>query len=161
MTKNINTIVYASDANKGSRNVLEEAIRHAVKHQSKIIYVHAVNKANVITPDISYSYLPSDVDGLHSSQHRNELIERLKIRIQRYINKNITGLENQVQFSICVQFGNPEEVIINTAKQFEAGLIVMGNRRTSELSKVFLGSTANKVLKKSTVPVLIVPIADK
>lgn len=161
MAVDIEAIVYASDANKGSRKVFEAAINQAVKHQSKIIYVHAVNKADVITPDISYSYLPSDIDKLHSAQHRNELIEKLKTRIHRYIKEKLIDLDIQVQFSICVQFGNPEEVIINTAKQFNAGLIVMGNRKSSELSRVFLGSTANKVLQKSEVPVLIVPIAKK
>lgn len=161
MAVNIDAIVYASDANKGSRYVFEAAINQAVKHHSKIIYVHAINKADAITPEISYSYLPSDIDKLHSTQHRNALIEKLKTRIHQYINEKLSDLDTQVQFSICVQFGKPEEVIINTAKQFNAGMIVMGNRKSSELSRVFLGSTANKILHKSDVPVLIVPITKK
>ncbi|WP_237703212.1 hypothetical protein [Vibrio mimicus] len=70
MAVNIDAIVYASDANNGSRKVFEAAINQAVRHGSKIIYVHAVNKADVITPDISYSYLPSDMEKLHSTQHK-------------------------------------------------------------------------------------------
>lgn len=155
----IEAIVYASDASKGSRKVFEAAINQAVKHQAKVIYVHAVNKTEVITPEVSHSYLPSGIDKLHSTQQRNELIEKLKIRIHRYIREKLSDLDLQVQFSICVQFGNQEDVIVNAAKQFNAGLIVMGSRKSSELSRVFLGSTANKVLQKSEVPVLIVPIA--
>jgi nucleotide-binding universal stress UspA family protein len=161
MAVNIDAIVYASDASKGSRIAFEAAINQAVKHQATIIYVHAVSKNDVVTPDISYSYLPSDIEKLHSAQHRNELIEKLKARIHRYIEEKLSHLDIEVQFSICVQFGNPEVVILNTANRFNAGLIVMGNRKTSELSRVFLGSTANKVLHKSEVPVLIVPITNK
>lgn len=157
---NSNAIIYASDASNGSRQVFESAINQAIKHQSQIIYVHAVNKANSVMPEIAFSYLPGDVDLCHSRKTKQELIENIKQRINRLLTERLSELDENIQFSVCVQFGEPEEVIINTARQFNAELIVMGNRKSSELSRIFLGSTATKVLKRSDIPVLIIPITN-
>ncbi|MCG9601002.1 universal stress protein, partial [Vibrio sp. Isolate31] len=152
-----NAIIYASDASNGSRQVFEFAISQAIKHQSQIIYVHAVNKANSVMTEIAFSYLPGDVDQCHSRKKKQELIENIKQRINRFLTERLSELDENVKFSVCVQFGEPEEVIINTARHFNAELIVMGIRKSGELSRVFLGSTPAKVLRQSTIPVLIVP----
>ena len=37
-------------------------------------------------------------------------------------------------------------------------MIVMGDRESNSISRIFLGSTAQKVIHQSQVPVLIVPL---
>lgn len=159
MKDDIEVIIYASDASNGSWPVFETAIHQAIQHKAEIVYVHAVNKVDAITPDVSYSYLPQEVEQLHTEQQKQEVVEKIKARIHRFTSDKLADLEQKPKFSVSIQFGNPDEIIINSAKQSNAGLIVMGNRKTSALSRVFLGSTANKVLQKSSIPVLIVPIA--
>ena len=46
--------------------------------------------------------------------------------------------------------------IVQTAKQVEADLIVVGSHGRTGLGRVFMGSVAGKVVAHSTVPVLVV-----
>ena len=49
------------------------------------------------------------------------------------------------------------DALIDVAKSHQAGLIVLGTRGRSNVKSVLLGSVADEVVGKSTVPVLMVP----
>jgi len=53
-------------------------------------------------------------------------------------------------------FGSPAESILDTAKNKECDLIVMGARGLSGLRGLLMGSQVNKVISHSTCPVLAV-----
>lgn len=53
--------------------------------------------------------------------------------------------------------GFPKDVILATAKEWEADLIVMGTHGRSGLSHLFQGSIAEHTVKHATVPVMVIP----
>lgn len=53
--------------------------------------------------------------------------------------------------------GFPKEEILNTAKEWEADMIVMGTHGRTGLSHLFSGSVAEHVAKHANVPVMIIP----
>jgi nucleotide-binding universal stress UspA family protein len=53
--------------------------------------------------------------------------------------------------------GNPALEILALAARTRAGLIVMSSRGASGVRKMFFGSTAERVLRETTVPVLVTP----
>jgi nucleotide-binding universal stress UspA family protein len=53
--------------------------------------------------------------------------------------------------------GNPALEILTIATRIGADLIVMSSRGASDVRKMFFGSTAERVLRETTVPVLIAP----
>jgi nucleotide-binding universal stress UspA family protein len=57
--------------------------------------------------------------------------------------------------------GRPVEVLLETAKERDASLIVVGSHGEGAVSAAFLGSTALKLLHHSKLPVLVVPRHDK
>jgi len=57
--------------------------------------------------------------------------------------------------------GRPVEVLLETAKEHDAALIVVGSHGEGAVSAAFLGSTALKLLHHSKLPVLVVPRHDK
>jgi len=57
--------------------------------------------------------------------------------------------------------GRPVEVLLETAKEHDAALIVVGSHGQGAVSAAFLGSTALKLLHHSKLPVLVVPRHDK
>ena len=61
--------------------------------------------------------------------------------------------------SIEVCESNPAEQILKTAEEHNCDLIVMGSHEGS-MSHIFLGSVARKVLHRSRVPSLVVPLPD-
>ena len=57
--------------------------------------------------------------------------------------------------------GRPVEVLLETAKEHDAALIIVGSHGEGAVSAAFLGSTALKLLHHSSLPVLVVPRHDK
>ncbi len=66
-----------------------------------------------------------------------------------------------VESEKVVAEGHPVEVLLETAKEHEAALIVVGSHGEGAVSAAFLGSTALKLLHHSELPVLVVPRHDK
>ena len=52
--------------------------------------------------------------------------------------------------------GNPSQEIIKTAAEWNADLIVLGTHGRSGISRMFLGSTAEGVVRHAQIPVLTV-----
>jgi nucleotide-binding universal stress UspA family protein len=62
-----------------------------------------------------------------------------------------------VKVKKVVAEGRPVEVLLDTAKEHNASLIVVGSHGEGAVSAAFLGSTALKLLHHSKVPVMVVP----
>ena len=57
-----------------------------------------------------------------------------------------------------VATGVADGAILETARRSDADLIVMGIAHRSWLDRVLFGSTLRRVLRRATVPVLVVPV---
>ena len=55
-----------------------------------------------------------------------------------------------------IRWGRPSDTIVDTATRQKASMIVLGTHGRSALEKLLLGSTAERVLRLSPVPVLTV-----
>ena len=65
-------------------------------------------------------------------------------------------LSQQVPAAPQVETGYPAEVIVDSARERQAGLIVMATHGRSGLRRWTLGSVADKVLHASSIPLLLV-----
>lgn len=162
MDKNFNSILYSSDLNRGSRDVFKIAVKQAIQNKSTIYFLH------VFEPFIRD-------DGERSSQFRikkahKQHLDSVTKDMKALLNKRIYDFmveeleEDSIDIEsieVLVEFGEPSKTIIDMSKQYDIDLIVMGDRRVNALTRVFLGSTAQKVIHKSKIPVLIVPISNQ
>jgi nucleotide-binding universal stress UspA family protein len=57
-----------------------------------------------------------------------------------------------------VRTGDPSDELLALAKELDASLVVLGTHGRSGLSHLLLGSTTEKLIRKSPLPVLVVPI---
>jgi nucleotide-binding universal stress UspA family protein len=61
-----------------------------------------------------------------------------------------------IKFAKLVKIGEPHEVINQTADELDADLMVLGAHRKAELRDAFLGTTAERTIRRSKIPALIV-----
>jgi nucleotide-binding universal stress UspA family protein len=54
-----------------------------------------------------------------------------------------------------LEVGKPAEVIVNTARAEQAGLVVLGGRGLSPLKEMFLGSVSHRVVTLAPCPVMV------
>ncbi|MGH7544946.1 MAG: universal stress protein [Gemmatimonadota bacterium] len=71
------------------------------------------------------------------------------------------GWEPIPDAKIYVAFGRPAREIVCFAAGREASLIVLATRGRSGLPRAVLGSVAEECVRRSHVPVLVIPAADK
>jgi nucleotide-binding universal stress UspA family protein len=57
----------------------------------------------------------------------------------------------------AVETGDPARLIASAADRFRSDLIVMGTHGLSGLEKVLIGSTTERMLRRSAIPILAVP----
>ncbi len=65
----------------------------------------------------------------------------------------------QLISSVELAEGNPAETILQRAKKLDCDLIVMGSHEHST-SHTFLGTVTKRVLRRSSIPVLVVPAGE-
>ena len=75
---------------------------------------------------------------------------------QDYLDKTAVHLGDENITTKLVE-GDTAQKILETAKEWNASVIVMGTHSHSTLEKIFLGTVASSVLEKTKIPVYMVP----
>ncbi len=154
---NIKKILYASDLGKNSKTVFDTAINLATNLKADLTFIHVVNNFNTEQDEAIESYI---------SVALFEQIKKSDIAIASdKINQRLSAVKSEtpdlfsnVNMEVMVRKGRPTKQILKLAKEIDADLIILGSRTHSSMDELLLGSTASKVAKKSTVPVMIVPL---
>jgi universal stress protein A len=80
--------------------------------------------------------------------------------LQRVLELTSGGRTLPIEVSCKVVIGKPASEILKEAAVEEADLIVMSSRGNSGVRKLFFGATTERVLRETTVPVLVTPATD-
>lgn len=152
-------ILYASDMGKASRPAFLHAVNEAVKHGAKITYLHVMEPMNRSTETMIESYLSEDVLENLRDKGMDNLKDKMTVRVDKAIEEELSDVDlPDGLLSHHIEGGSPADVILKVAGELDADMIVMGTRTHSSLGKLLMGSTAQKVLQASEVPVLVVPL---
>ncbi len=124
--------------------------------------MHATTILLHVTSDVTrYSYLDYSpimgFGGLNTFEKtETEMTETLENVAQEYLDKSKLHLGDETIQTI-VRNGNFGETISSTAQEVKADIIVMGTHGRRGLEKILMGSVAENVLRRSTIPILIIP----
>jgi len=137
-------ILVPTDFSKCSELALEAAITLAKKFDAAIVLMHAYRVPIYPYPTTAGANLtPADMV---------EYIERgARAALQTAASSH--G-DCGVPITTVLTAGIPWEQILRTAKEIKAGLVVIGSRGLSGLPRALLGSTAERVVRYSSVPVM-------
>lgn len=162
MERNFNKILYSSDLNRGSRDVFKIAVKQAIQNKSTIYFLHVFEPFIRDDGERSSQFRIKKAHKQHMDSVTKDMTALLNKRIYDFMAEELEGNEIDIEaIEILVEFGEASQTIIEMSKKHDIDLIVMGDRRVNALTRVFLGSTAQKVIHKSKVPVLIVPISNQ
>jgi nucleotide-binding universal stress UspA family protein len=114
---------------------------------------------NRSTETMIESYLSEEVLASLRDKGVDALKAKITKRIRDVLREELVGITlPQGEILHQMEPGKPSQVILKVAKEITADLIVMGTRTHSSIGKLLMGSTAQKVLQESTIPVLVVPL---
>ena len=92
-----------------------------------------------------------------SIEHLPEAINK---ELRRFVSKAFEGGVTPDDMQLVVATGKPAVEILRAASERPADLVVMSTHGLTGVRKLFFGSTAERVLRETTVPVLLTPAHD-
>jgi nucleotide-binding universal stress UspA family protein len=86
-----------------------------------------------------------------------DITESLVAGSERFLEKTIEHLGGTSTISMSVQVGDAADVILETIKKKDIDLVVIGSHSHRWMEDVLLGNVTQKVLRESSIPVLVIP----
>ena len=158
MIPKIKKILYATDLSENARYAFGYAADLAQHYDTMITILYVMENINhTIEIQIKDMMGREKWDKLQSEK-LDYLTQKIKDRLEdfcREMDSQIDSCRLLIE-DIRITKGNPTEVILNTAKDIHADMIVMGSYGHNILQDAFIGGTARRVVKKSETPVLVV-----
>jgi len=142
---NIKNILYTTDFSDYSKYALPYAIEMAGKFQATLHCLYVVEPMN--TPvDFGWTQVNyMDIEEEHAKHAKTSLNKLVKEQIPEQITTNVH-----------IVHGRSFKEIIEFTRENSIDMIVMATHGLSGLSHIIFGSTTEKVVRKSTCPVLTV-----
>lgn len=143
--KDFTSILVAIDFSDSSDNAFQIAMSMAEKFAARLIILHVISEPidlrGFYVPHISYDKLEEEIE------------EGAKKLMESFCRQHISDFDN---YETLIVPGVAFEQIIGQADEHDASLIVLGTHGRTGIDHVLFGSTAEKVVRKSKVPVLTV-----
>jgi len=147
--RDFKTILFATDFSESSDYAFQYAYSLAKKFNARLLLVHVINEPvdlrGFYVPHISFEKLEEEIE------------EGAQKMMEKFCRTHIRDYDN---YESIIVPGIPYDEIIKKATDNSADLIVLGTHGRTGLDHVLFGSTAEKVVRKSPVPVMTIRIGE-
>jgi nucleotide-binding universal stress UspA family protein len=132
-----------------------EPSRGALRHAA-VIAAHLGARLTVLTVNDPLLAQAADMVGGQGSLDADAAAET-----RRFFHDTFSGQPDGVTTDFRVATGKPDAEILRVARAGSARLIVMSSRGATGIRRLFLGSVTERVLRATTVPILVTPPGDR
>ncbi len=143
--REIKSILFATDFSESSDYAFQYALSMARQYGARLGLVHVINEPvdlrGFYVPHISFDKLEEEIE---------EGAQKMMEKFCRTYVKDFTD------YDTFIVPGIPYDEIIKKGEEVAADLIVMATHGRTGLDHMLFGSTAEKVVRKSPIPVLTI-----
>lgn len=143
------SVLVATDFSLNSAGALRFAADFARRQSLDLKVLHVVDLA---ASDNSWRILVEAPDEIESSA-----VEDAQEQLGRFFEEHVPVDGRPRNVAFMTPIGNPIEAILTIAAQEGVSVIVAGTRGASRVQEFFLGSTANRLVRQSQLPVVLSP----
>ena len=144
----IQIILAPTDFSEGSSPATDYAVRMAEAFEAKLILLH------VGADPTEYHQSGGAAADIYRLA-RDEQARYARAAMDRLV-AEVQGKHPDVTIEVDHQSGTPHVAILDASDRLDADLIVMGTAGLTGVSRFLIGSTAERVVRVSNVPVLTV-----
>ncbi|EMQ97294.1 universal stress protein [Paeniglutamicibacter gangotriensis] len=94
---------------------------------------------------------------MDGEKYRGDRIDAARVHARKTLETAIAGVRNRTIVTADVAQGRSTEAAVEALDWDESEIVLLGSSRLAERSRIFLGSTANKMLRALPVPIVVVP----
>jgi len=135
------TVLVATDFTRGSEWAVERAARLPIAAGGKLLVIHV---------------LPQGIPAKYRRQAEREAREALDKIVRRIVRASRRAGNARLSVVSALRVGKPYVEIIRLARSEMADIVVVGRHGRRVLRDLLLGSTAENVIRKANIPVLVV-----
>jgi nucleotide-binding universal stress UspA family protein len=146
------TIVVAVDFSNATPGVLAMAAKLAKSFGAQLRLFHVVEPEPSYT---AYGFTPDEFPALHAYQE--EAKRRATAKLEEALAKVHPDLPDA---TTRIAEGSPLHCLLDYVKESGADMVVLGSHGHGVIASLLLGSVAEGMVRKATVPTLIVPAAE-
>jgi len=160
MLPNYKNILVPTDLSHNAVHAFKHAIMMARRNKAQLHLLHVIPEVDAsMRSYISAMMLKGSLDRFET-EHEDQALLTLQKELKEFAEQELADHPEDLQrvASIQVVHGHPVAKILQTADQLNADVIVMGSHGKGPVEYAFLGSTAEKVLRKSKRPVFVIPV---
>jgi nucleotide-binding universal stress UspA family protein len=140
-------ILYATDLAEGAEAGLKFSIRLARGLDAALTVAHVVRPLDAV------------FQGVESAAYLPDVAAEARAQVENRLGRAVTSVsDGSVPITTAVAEGVPYETINRLANELKADLIVINLQGKGLLERALLGSTAERVIRTATVPVLSLPL---
>jgi nucleotide-binding universal stress UspA family protein len=160
MIPEIRKILYTTDLSDNSAYVFRYGINSAKKHNAHITILHVIEALPTMARALVETHLGEDkhhriieetVDAI-----KDKIRKRLKLFCETELKDEPECAERVDAIEVCEGF--PPDVILKKADELGCDAIIMGTHGKGVMEHTFLGSTAQRVLRRTRKPVFVIPL---
>ncbi len=163
MLPNHNRILVATDLSQNSVRAFKHAVMMARRNQAQIYLLHVIPEIDAaMRAYISAMMIKGSLEKFesqHEEEARQEITRRLKIIAKEELADHPEDMQRITKIEVVL--GHPVAKILQVADLYDIDVIVMGSHGKGLIKQAFLGSTTEKVLRKSKRPVFVVPLPEQ
>src|SRR5207244_11996854 len=151
----IKKILAPTDLSELSRAGVRYALNKARDHAAEVTIYHVVTVDEIrkLSDRIKEHWLPAgEVSNLLETH-----LETYRVNLARFVGQNFADLLRFVRVNERVELGSPDKNIVERAKTEGVDLIIMATHGRGGLSRTFLGSVTDQVIRNAPCPVLAIP----
>jgi nucleotide-binding universal stress UspA family protein len=143
-------LLVAVDGSKHSEKVVDSACQLAKDLTAPIVLLYVMRR------------MPEEPEGIKAfeeSEHYDEAYAKYLADVGEEVTSKLTERikAQNVSYDVSTEFGNPVDIILETAKLRKPRMIVLGLHGHRYVSRIrSLGSVARTVIENATCPVLVV-----
>jgi len=143
------TIIAAVDFSNATPGVLSMAARIALSFRARLHLLHVVEPEPSYT---AYGFTPDEFPALHAYQ------EEAKRRAADKLNQELASVLPELPDTVTeIREGSPLHCLLDFVKESEADMVVLGSHGHGFIASLLLGSVAEGMVRKASIPTLIVP----
>ena len=142
---NIKTILFPSDFSENSNHAFGYALDLAKRFGAKLYVLHVIHELI----DVTGFYVPH----ISIDQLQGDMIKSAEDMMEKFCKEKMGDFKDYETMNII---GLPHIEILRVSEEKGANMIVMGTHGRTGIDRVLFGSTAEKVVKKASCPVLTV-----
>jgi len=154
-TDKVKKVLIALDYNPTAQKVAEEGFSIAKAMKAEVVLLHVISDP-VYYSSTEYSPIMGFNGFLDSGLMHLESTDGLNKAALHFLDKTREHLGDK-SIKTTLKEGDFADSILNTAKEVNADIIILGSHSRKWLENVLMGSVTEKVLRHTSIPLFIIP----